>query len=1222
MKALSPSENFRKRPRQKVSMLEPISEPSEWMEVSLKVTQKDEEDEFECLWVDFEEQTRRMTENGLLPVHKNPDAQQVPVVPPPSEQQQKGRVGEQPVRLSPPQKVRVGQPPVLSPTPQKVSVGQLPARRTNSHEIYEQIVKAAALANAQRPSNRRTLSAHPTPRTGNNRENAVPFNSSAGKYAMPGTEARPMPRTEKRAKTTENQPAQQFATAPRSKSMGPLHLSLDLREDRKGDKEPMLMQSLSFERRGSFDLQNRSNTPQSASTAQTYARLSQKQTTPRPGSVGATNVKSKVMTLPTETPRRSYAVKEPGYAEQHRAKIQHKAKELSQMTLQQVRDTIRSSAHTLDGKSGTLKRTMLTRSTSLTSSKDGAVQHVIAELREQELIRSRSKDSVPGNDNAVPRQVCRKASKKGKKKRTGFRVLDVVTTVHPYNPTGTPWPFTEQSHPRLPLDLGQVVDVISEDDNGWSFGINATNRRGYFPTSFVVPVSKAAQMQKDLNGEDAQNSSFASTPERFPSRDSPNFLPATRQLSDSTDRTTSISTPAKNSSKRGTRTSKPLSIASPISVVSSENATNFNTVVEISQLTASFQSPKSEDSAVEHGPGGHGVNAQSTKNDENEDDGVMESVFHLESLGRVLVKRTSSGSTNRSGESMGGVRNEDMKSVSKSGSKKSVSLAQSPHPDSEEDFELFVSPKTIGHDNFVDAVEQCNQSWNSAESEASDGQSVLSKASPRIAEGDTLADTQHSMQSSAQLGVHSKSLSPVSEDNVEFFIDIDPEAQMRPPEFAPEEVRQRLTKMKDSVPSTTFRIMSKTDTFEEALRLKDKKDKETANENLKDIAESSESNINVNNNNNQNDLKTCPGVDSNSVALGNLRQAYTSKAPCDPNGKEARVENADKPSSSRDSPQDNGDLQDTWAQIEIQTEILQMEAATRQVGKIDPSPPKIMNYTEAKKLICEMELDNQILEDLTNTIAPKRGLFPCLYRPRSLRIIPRLSKARQPESDRIHCLIRQHYDSSDMLHQRMIHAIFQKLTGNKHPPLLCGYHWEDVGFQGNDPATDLNRFGGIFNLLVMLRLIEKAPKLVQKMVALSRHDVQHFPLMCTSINFTKLTLDKFRAGEFSSLKGDLIDVLADVQNAMMSRFMKRTMSEHRSIGDFSKTFKEVEYLARTPNKLLRAFHAVVDATENPTANVTSKSNTPFYSSIFNTTKKNAPKTPSVVDARQQRYVVD
>lgn len=58
--------------------------------------------------------------------------------------------------------------------------------------------------------------------------------------------------------------------------------------------------------------------------------------------------------------------------------------------------------------------------------------------------------------------------------------------------------------------------------------------------------------------------------------------------------------------------------------------------------------------------------------------------------------------------------------------------------------------------------------------------------------------------------------------------------------------------------------------------------------------------------------------------------------------------------------------------------------------------------------------------------------------------------------------------------EEILLAIYKKLRGVK-PPGRYGQHWQEIGFQGNNPATDL-RSVGILGALMALYFVEKFQK--------------------------------------------------------------------------------------------------------------------------------------------------
>lgn len=58
-----------------------------------------------------------------------------------------------------------------------------------------------------------------------------------------------------------------------------------------------------------------------------------------------------------------------------------------------------------------------------------------------------------------------------------------------------------------------------------------------------------------------------------------------------------------------------------------------------------------------------------------------------------------------------------------------------------------------------------------------------------------------------------------------------------------------------------------------------------------------------------------------------------------------------------------------------------------------------------------------------------------------------------------------HYTPEEVMHRRLLQTIYRHMTGQKRVCPDEGPHWDTVGFQGNDPRTDLNRSMGIFSLI-------------------------------------------------------------------------------------------------------------------------------------------------------------
>jgi hypothetical protein len=84
-------------------------------------------------------------------------------------------------------------------------------------------------------------------------------------------------------------------------------------------------------------------------------------------------------------------------------------------------------------------------------------------------------------------------------------------------------------------------------------------------------------------------------------------------------------------------------------------------------------------------------------------------------------------------------------------------------------------------------------------------------------------------------------------------------------------------------------------------------------------------------------------------------------------------------------------------------------------------------------------------------------------------------------------------------------------TGSSTPAARFGAHWDALGFQGTDPATDL-RGCGMLGLLHLLALQQHGGETAARIYKLSRDSIHGFPMAIVSINITKWVLQAARAG--------------------------------------------------------------------------------------------------------------
>lgn len=100
----------------------------------------------------------------------------------------------------------------------------------------------------------------------------------------------------------------------------------------------------------------------------------------------------------------------------------------------------------------------------------------------------------------------------------------------------------------------------------------------------------------------------------------------------------------------------------------------------------------------------------------------------------------------------------------------------------------------------------------------------------------------------------------------------------------------------------------------------------------------------------------------------------------------------------------------------------------------------------------------------------------------------------------------------DPLHQRILVTVYRALM--KPPrgapdPASRGSHWERLGFQGSDPATDL-RSTGILGLLQILYLLDYYPTFCGFLWRTATNPLFEFPFVLVCFNFSAISMESLK----------------------------------------------------------------------------------------------------------------
>jgi len=267
-------------------------------------------------------------------------------------------------------------------------------------------------------------------------------------------------------------------------------------------------------------------------------------------------------------------------------------------------------------------------------------------------------------------------------------------------------------------------------------------------------------------------------------------------------------------------------------------------------------------------------------------------------------------------------------------------------------------------------------------------------------------------------------------------------------------------------------------------------------------------------------------------------------------------------------------LEDEWLEVAARTEEMRVREAEG-AGKVKVKSDEMsspISFNEVQVWLSQLPVDGDALRDQHEEVVVAGGCG-CLSRRRRMSDVPGLDRKLWKDKDLVISLKLTQFDFNDVTHFRMLRTLYTKLTRNKVCPSI-GRHWEVLGFQHTDPRTDLNRSGGLLNVLHLFFFVSHHFELLKATYLLAQDDQQNFPLACVSINITRMVYESFLMGRLSSLcnSGDsrgVLDTTCKVYAGGLFHFYTRWRSQKRTIRDTELTFNEVRALVeRRPGSLL------------------------------------------------------
>ncbi|XP_066233911.1 ELMO domain-containing protein 3 isoform X4 [Saccopteryx leptura] len=267
-----------------------------------------------------------------------------------------------------------------------------------------------------------------------------------------------------------------------------------------------------------------------------------------------------------------------------------------------------------------------------------------------------------------------------------------------------------------------------------------------------------------------------------------------------------------------------------------------------------------------------------------------------------------------------------------------------------------------------------------------------------------------------------------------------------------------------------------------------------------------------------------------------------------------------------------------WAPGVMSTEVLRAQEEWEAVDSIQLETGSQTSSDQSGQLISFSEALQHFqtvdLSSFKKRIQPtirRTGLAAlrhCLFGP------PKLHQGLREERDLVLTIAQCGLDSQDPVHGRVLQTIYKKLTGSRFDCALHGDHWEDLGFQGANPATDL-RGAGFLALLHLLYLVmdSKTLLMAQEILRLSRHHIQQFPFCLMSVNITCIVIQALREECLSrecNRQQKVIPVVNSFYAATFLHLAHIWKTQQKTISDSGFVLKDLEVLAKkSPRQLLK-----------------------------------------------------
>lgn len=188
----------------------------------------------------------------------------------------------------------------------------------------------------------------------------------------------------------------------------------------------------------------------------------------------------------------------------------------------------------------------------------------------------------------------------------------------------------------------------------------------------------------------------------------------------------------------------------------------------------------------------------------------------------------------------------------------------------------------------------------------------------------------------------------------------------------------------------------------------------------------------------------------------------------------------------------------------------------------------------------------------------------------------KLNKKLHFERSLVFVIAQSPLNDKEPLHLQTLQTIYKKLTGSSINCRRFGSHWQDIGFEGVDPADNL-RGAGFLSLMQLVHLLEnpRTLPLAREIYHYSTDEAHYVPFCVLSINITQMVLTTLHEGALSKVcnkRDQVFAVLNEFHAATLYHYYQIWKSTRKTVLEVGPLLQEVgQYVKKNTKQVLKDF---------------------------------------------------